>query len=84
LIGGNKPMGVKKGEIVRTIKNIVGREAFYKGSDKPGSTTINVNAGKELVAVTDELGGNVFVEAKNADGEWVYFALAQGEWEPAS
>ena len=76
-------MAAKQGDTIVTLREIVDRIAFYAENGKPGTSLVSFNAGERLVAATDELGGNVFVEAKDAAGDDVLVPLAQGEWQLA-
>lgn len=70
------------GDEIITLLNIVDRIAFYAQQGKPGSTTVSIDAGTVLVAATDELGGNIFVNNLDPVGEPVLVPLAEGEWKP--
>jgi hypothetical protein len=76
------PRKVKAGEKVQLLKDVE-HEAFWADPAKHGWTTIRLAKASVLVAVTDELGGNVMVEARTPRGEPVYVPLAQGEFVPA-
>jgi hypothetical protein len=72
---------LRQGEYVTIAVPINNRIALYKKHGKPGSTTITLSVdAKRYQAVTDELGGNVWIEATSQDGEPVFVPLAEGEW----
>ena len=72
----------KKGDKVKTLKAIIHRIAFYKKGGKPGTTKVSIKKDVVLVAATDELGGNIWVDYKSKEGDPVLVPLAEGEWAP--
>lgn len=74
----------KQGDKVVTLCAITNRIAFYAQKGKPGSTTVSIPAGTGLVAACDELGGNIYVNSSDSQGQAVLVPLAEGEWKIAT
>ncbi len=70
-----------KGDTVETTMDVVNRNAPYAKGGKQGETTIDVPQGTPLTAATNELGGNIVVQAKTPEGDRVCPTLKEGEWK---
>lgn len=75
-------MSVIAGDNVRILCEIT-RDAYYKANGKTGTIAITLQIGDILVAATDEIGGNLFVETIASDGYSVLVPLGEGEWQRA-
>ena len=71
-----------KGDVVENTVPIHDRDAFFKEEGKPGKTTVSFDAGEQHRAATDELGGNIWVDAQVQNDD-VVVPLGEGEWRPA-
>lgn len=70
----------KKGDKVVMLVLIKNRIAFFAEAGKPGSTTVSLSAGTILSAASDELGGNIYINSTDSQGQAVLVPLAEGEW----
>lgn len=76
------PQKVNKGTRIRVVKPVLRRPSGYKQIGRPERVLISLPAGFVTTAATLSVGGNVFADATDSNGDAVLVPLREREWEP--